>query len=158
MERQPDSVLLHMQKTVDEKGYADIGAEMRKLDGKKWENDYGSYAQVYFFMLKSDKYEGFIKDDDKVYVVFSNKNYSLNQSVIQTNNSVRNVNKMFIATIVIAVGSLIASLFGVGLQMKQLSLQRQQLQQKPVPQKLEISQPVQVDFPSRDTVFVKTVK
>ena len=143
MEKQKDDVLLHIEKVIEFQGFADIGCELKKLDLRRWENQYKHFASIYFHLLKDDKYEGFTRNDDKTYVVHLNKNYSVNQSIVQTNNSVRKVNRMFYITIVFSALSFGLSLATLILQYK--TGQSELILKQPLPIKVEIKQILPVD-------------
>lgn len=110
--------------------------------------------QLIYTVCQSGKYRldltPNIGRSDKSWVLLKDPNHALSEDVAQTNESVRKVNKWFIATIVISAVSLFASISGVIVQSRQLELQKQQLLQKPLPIKVEIDQPVQVSIPQKE--------
>lgn len=100
-----------LEEIIKEKGYVDISYEMNKSKQSSWYMNTEAHAEVYFKMLDNDRYEGFEKGTH--FYIIKDKNYALNQSLLLTNESVRKVNKLFWATIVLSVLSFLISLIGL---------------------------------------------
>lgn len=101
----------------------------------------------------------YMQDPTNSFKIFKNPNFELSEDVRRTNESVRRINKWFIASIIFSIVAAVFAGIGLSLQYRSICIQFQQLQQSQKPTQLELDSSVKsfLSYP-KDTILIRQVK